>query len=212
MNKSIQRNIVGNKYGHLLVLKGLGNNGKGHYKSLVRCDCGKEYIVPDTELIYGRRTGCKKCNLKTHGMTNTKLFNVWQSMKQRCNDKNCKSYKDYGKKGIEVCNEWLKSFTSFYKWAIENGYEDNLTIDRIDNNGNYEPTNCRWVNQFVQANNKSNNVFVIYEGEKMTIAQLSRKTNKDYELLRRRIKNGWSVEDAIKEPAIIGRNQYWKSV
>ena len=214
MNKRQQRDLVGNKYGHLLVLKSLGNNGSGHYMSLVRCDCGKEYIVPDTELIYGRRLGCHKCSAsnKIHGQTNTKLFNIWQSMKQRCNDKNCKTYKDYGGRGIKVCGEWENKFMNFYNWANANGYNEGLTIDRINNNGNYEPNNCQWVDIIQQANNKRNNVRVIYQNKEYTIAELSRKTNVDYELLRRRIKNGWNIENAIKEPAIKGRNQYWKSV
>lgn len=214
MGKKEQRNLVGNKYGHLLVLKSLGNNGKGHYKSLVKCDCGKIYSVIDTELIYGRRLGCHKCSAsnKTHGKTNTKLFNIWQSMKQRCYDKNCKSYKDYGGRGIKVCDEWNNNFISFYGWAMENGYEGKLSIDRIDVNGNYEPSNCRWANVMQQANNKRNNVKIIYKNKEYTIAELSRKTNVNYELLRRRIKMGWNVENAVKEPAIKGRNQYWKSV
>lgn len=206
-----QRNLVGKKFGKLLVIEMCGQLEKGkHYMSKVRCECGKEYLVPDTELIYGRRLCCKKCSKpnQTHGMTNTKLFNVWQSMKQRCNDKNHKDYIDYGKRGITVCKEWECNFLNFYNWAIDNGYKEGLTIDRINVNGNYEPTNCRWVDLFIQANNKRNNVVITYNGVKDTLQNWARKYDLKSSTLYWRITNNWEVEKALTIKAKRGQNQY----
>lgn len=205
-----QRNLVGQRFDKLTVIESCGKGKDGHYISKVKCECGVEYFVPDTELIYGRRTACKKCVRKTHGKTNTKLFGVWQSMKQRCCDKNKDGYKHYGGRGVQVCNEWQTDFMSFYMWAHENGYKENLTLDRIDNNGNYEPSNCRWVGVDVQANNKRSNRYIIYGGERCTIAELSRRFNIKQGTLRNRIECGWDIEKALTLPPKNGRNQYEK--
>lgn len=213
MNNRLQRCLVGKKFGKLEVLEMCGNNGKGtHYKSKVKCECGKIYMVNDTELINGRRTGCRSCNcnFKTHGKTNTKLFNVWQNMKQRCYDKNCKEYKYYGGRNIKVCNEWKNDFMSFYNWAINNGYKEKLTIDRINVNGDYEPNNCRWSTQLEQANNKRNTVYITYKNTTDTISNWSRKTGISKSCLEYRNKNNWGVERMLTLKPKIGRNQYDK--
>ena len=203
-----QRNLIGKKFGKLLAIEMLGNNGGGHYKTKVRCDCGNEFVTRDTELIHNRRTQCKicGCNFTKHRKTNTRLFNIWQSMKQRCSNKNNQDYYNYGARGIKVCDEWKNDFMIFYNWAIDNGYQDNLTIDRIDYNGNYEPSNCRWATNLQQANNKKNNVYIVYKNKKYTIAELARKYNLEYETFRYRIHHGWDIEKAIKIPAKSGRN------
>lgn len=97
--------------------------------------------------------------MKTHGKSNTKLYRVWNSMKQRCYNSNDKFYFCYGERGIKVCDEWRKDFKSFYDWAMRNWYQENLTIDRIDVNGNYNPSNCRWVSMKEQNKNKRNSVY-----------------------------------------------------
>ena len=208
-----QRNLVGNKYGKLLVVESCGQKANDrHYFSKVRCECGKEYLVPDTELIYGRRRGCTSCGNGSwiHGKTNTKLFNVWASMKQRCLDKNHKNYKDYGGRGIKICDEWLNDFKTFYEWAMSNGYKEELSIDRIDNNGNYEPSNCRWADLITQANNKRNSRIITYKGKTDTLPNWARKYNIHPTTLAFRLKNGWSVERALNLRPKIGRNQYDK--
>ena len=108
-------------------------------------------------------------------MAEIRLSSILSHMKQRCYNKNSPDYKNYGARGIEVCKEWRENSKSFVKWAKENGYADNLTIDRIDVNGNYEPNNCRWTTEIEQKNNMSSNHYVVYNGKQYTIANLYRE-------------------------------------
>lgn len=148
--------------------------------------------------------------MKTHGMTNTRLFHIWSTMKQRCCNPNKQHYECYGGRGIEVCDEWLKDFNSFYEWSLKNGYTEELTLDRINIDGNYEPSNCRWVDRVTQANNKKNNRVVEYKGKQYTVAELSSKYNINYSCLYSRIRQGWNIERALMLQPKRGRNQYEK--
>lgn len=109
--------------------------------------------------------------MKTHGMSNTRLYNIYDNMKSRCYRKSNTEYKRYGARGITVCEEWLDDFMNFYNWAINNGYDDNLSIDRIDTNGNYEPSNCRWATPREQANNTRMTKFITFNGVKHSISE-----------------------------------------
>lgn len=100
----------------------------------------------------------KHCWCNKHGLTNTRRYRIFNKMKERCYSSNCERYSNYGGRGIYICDEWLNNFTEFYKWSSKNGYKDNLSIDRRDNNGNYTPKNCRWITMREQARNKSTNV------------------------------------------------------
>lgn len=121
-------------------------------------------------------------------------------MKQRCNNPNQKKYKNYGARGICLCDDWQNNFKSFFDWAISNGYKHGLTIDRINVNGNYEPNNCRWVTQKVQQNNRSNNHLIkSSNGTVKTLAEWSEQAKVTEDALARRIKNGMSVEEAISK-------------
>lgn len=115
-------------------------------------------------------------------------------MKDRCGNPN---NPHYGGRGITVCDEWQSDFEAFYRWAISNGYKNDLTIDRIDNDGNYEPSNCRWVTGKQNSNNKSNNKKYEYEGQEYTIPELSRMTGINASTIRSRLKAGWSIARAI---------------
>lgn len=137
-----------------------------------------------------------------HGQRNTRLYNVWGLMKNRCFCKTSDHYKDYGLRGITVCEEWKQDFMCFYNWAYKNGYKEKAkkgecTLDRIDNNGNYEPNNCRWVNHKTQSNNKRNNHFLEYENTKMTIRQWSEFLNISEYVIFQRLKRGLSLEKVL---------------
>ncbi len=118
-------------------------------------------------------------------------------MKSRCENQKNKSYKDYGAKGISVCEEWYDS-VNFFEWALRNGYKEGLEIDRIDVNGNYEPSNCRWINRLENANNKTNNKYISHNGETKTLAEWSRFYDVNYKNLSRLLIKGYSMNDAIK--------------
>ena len=135
-----------------------------------------------------------------HGLRDTRLFSIWSNMKTRCYNKNVRSYKNYGGKGITICDEWLENFEKFYKWSMSNGYSDELSIDRINPNGNYEPTNCRWVNSKIQANNTSRNHMITHEGITLTVMEWSERLNVKYRTIMSRLNSGWSEEDALNKP------------
>jgi hypothetical protein len=142
----------------------------------------------------------------------SRLNNIYDNMKQRCYNPNRDVYKYYGGRGIKICDEWnnrervrlqngtcSKGWLAFKKWALENGYQDNLTIDRIDPNGNYEPSNCRWVTMKVQSNNLRNNVRLTYKGRTQTIHEWCDELNLNYYCIRDRIcRKGWDVTEAFE--------------
>lgn len=127
-----------------------------------------------------------------------RIGNIWDNMKGRCYNPNKSDYKYYGARGIVVCEEWKNSYHLFEKWSLENGYDDTLTIDRINNNGNYTPDNCRWANMKEQCNNRTNNVFIDYNGEKITLSEFENKYNISQKLVNTYLKRGIQIEDIIK--------------
>jgi len=136
----------------------------------------------------------------THGGAHTRLYSIWKGMLRRCRNKNALCYVYYGGRGIKVCDEWL-AFIGFRCWAINNGYDDSLTLDRIDNDGNYEPNNCRWATKMEQANNSRNNRFITYGGKTFSVAEWARKLGLPRSVIYDRlIKRGWSVRAAFTEP------------
>lgn len=140
-----------------------------------------------------------------------KIYNSYRAMISRCYSKNNEKYPIYGARGIVVCDEWRKRTygrINFYNWAIANGYQYGLTIDRIDVDGNYEPNNCRWVDDYTQANNKTNNFMIEFNGVLYPIHILSRKFDIPVGTLRYRVKSGWDIEKALTTKPIVGRNQF----
>lgn len=130
----------------------------------------------------------------------SKLYFVYNSMKDRCKNKNTKNYKNYGGRGIRVCDEWNNSYEFFLKWALSNGYREGLQLDRIDNNGNYSPENCRWVSCKQNLNNTRMNNLITYKNKTHTISEWADMFKINYMTLYRRIKDGWDIERALKTP------------
>ena len=175
-------------------------------KFLFRCECGKEFIARSNDVRKGRVKSCGCVNRREliekntkHGLWKHPIYHAYQHMKDRCY--NCKNqeYKDYGGRGIKVCEEWLNNSSAFCEWAMTNGWKKGLTLDRINVDGDYEPLNCRWVDWNIQQNNKRNNKLYDFQGKKVTLSQISRKTGISISTLYYRInKKNLSLEDAIR--------------
>ena len=135
-----------------------------------------------------------------HGGYKTELYGKWCSMKNRCNCPTNKQYKDYGGRGIRVCEEWEHDFAAFRDWALNNGYSEDLQIDRIDNDEGYSPTNCRFVTPAENMRNRRNNVYFVYMGNRVTMKDLSKITGIPYRRIRNRKDLGWSIEEILKYP------------
>ncbi len=136
-----------------------------------------------------------------HGLSKTRLYGIWRDMKKRCYCQSCKGYKNYGGRGITICSDWLHDFQTFYNWAMDNGYAENLSIDRINVNGNYEPSNCRWATKKEQANNKRNNHFLTLNGKTQTITQWANEIGVTDTTVHSRLKrNNITKEEIITKP------------
>lgn len=142
------------------------------------CGCSHAEVCRDTA----------RSNFRTHGDSKTRLYRIWLYMRKRCYNSNASNYKDYGGRGIRVCPEWDKDYTAFKLWAIQNGYNDTLSIDRVDVNGDYTPANCRWVDRVTQANNRRSNNLMSYDGEVHTVAEWARILCVPYKSLHQKIK------------------------
>ena len=207
-------NLVGMKFGRLTVIDRESPKSKKTKGLWVcKCECGNVIKVNTSALKSGNTTscGCKRKEtlrqLRTkHGESDTRLYKVWLDMKRRCYNAKDVDYKNYGGRGITVCDEWKDSFVSFSQWAYENGYDKDApkgqcTIDRIDVNGCYEPENCRWVNIHIQSNNKRNNRILTYNGESHTLSEWCEIVNIPYNCLQLRLnKLHWSVEKTLTTP------------
>lgn len=143
-----------------------------------------------------------------HGMRNTRIYNIWRSMNQRCSNPNTINYHRYGGRGIKVCDEWKNDFLAFADWALANGYADNLTIDRKDVNGNYEPSNCRWSTTKEQQNNKRSNRIVEWNGASHTLGEWSEITGIRLATIWARLQKGWTPERALTTIPVVGRNPF----
>lgn len=190
--------LSGVQVGFLTVLQmDSSKTTSGDNKWICICECGNKISISASRLNKGRINSCgchKGDNFRKHNQKHSRLYNIWCNMKQRCN-KNIGAYKN-----VSYCQEW-EEFIPFYEWSISNGYAENLTLDRINTLGNYEPSNCRWVSQKVQQNNRTNNTLYTLGNETHTLSEWSDITGISRSTLSARIlKLGWSVEKALTTP------------
>lgn len=193
--------LTGIRFGRLVVVKRDGTRvSAGGYKRAQWeriCDCGKTTYATTLDLRKGdvRSCGCLKAERDrvfsaTHHESDTRLYHIWQAMRKRCNNVNDSAYKNYGGRGITVCDEWNNSYLSFRDWSLIHGYNDKLSIDRINVNEGYYPDNCRWVDWGTQCNNRRNNIYIEHNGESHSIAEWARLTGVKYSTLYHRFKIG----------------------
>lgn len=198
-------NLIGHVFGRLTVTnQAPTQNGRTQW--VCTCECGNQLIVDSHKLRKGTRKSCGCLRVdhaialghqkKTHGQKNTRLYQSWKSMKQRCTYEHDIGFANYGGRGIRICEEWLHSFETFRDWALSNGYGEDLTLDRIDLNGDYSPTNCRWASPKEQARNRRSNV--LYKGK--CLAQWAEENGIRTDTLNFRLRAGWPIEKALSTP------------
>lgn len=203
-------NLVGEKHGKLSVVEYLGTNKYQQRMWKCVCDCGNEVIVTSHKITTYQKKSCG-CLSKKHGLSNTRLSRIFKNMKQRCYNPNNPRYNFYGGLGIKVCDEWMdkkNGFIDFYNWAMNNGYQDDLTIDRIDVNGNYEPSNCRWITNQAQQFNKHVNHYITYNNKTQTLTEWALELGINRKALSTRLSRGWSVERAFTTPIQLRYNHH----
>lgn len=204
MGKKLE-DLTGRTYGRLVIL---GDSGeRKHSKRLwtCKCTCGTIRLVPTQALKSGNTTSCGCYRIERitkHGMSYSRVYRIWDGMLQRCTNSNHTEYANYGGRGISVCDSW-KDFMVFLADMGES--PEGLSLDRIDVNGNYEPSNCKWSTSVEQANNKRTNKILEYNGEKLTLSQWAKKLSINYSTLSNRISTGWTIEKALTTKVRISR-------
>ena len=203
MNRNI-KDIIGKRVGLLIVGEASRRGQYGHVEWLCECDCGKTVFVRDASLRKGttRSCGCMQRKVSSeinrkHGMSQTKIGETWEGIKARCYKENHKSYKNYGGRGIYICDEWLEDPLKFFAWAENSGYKQGLRIDRINNDGPYSPDNCRWTTNAENQRNKRNTHFLTYRGKTQCLAAWSKETGIPVTTIDSRLRRGCSVEEAL---------------
>lgn len=198
--------LTGSVFGKLKVIRRVVSRKNHGVRWLCECECGNKLIVDGHSLKRGNTKSCGCLQRQRvheifyiHGRKPRRLYSIWCTMKNRCHNPNSSKYYMYGARGISVCPEWLHDFVSFRDWALSNGYAENLTINRIDNDGNYTPENCQWVDFRVQANNTRRNRYVTFNGETHTISEWSRITGIKLSCLYSRLHRGLSAEEILKK-------------
>lgn len=198
--------LTGKRFGHLVALRKTDAKTKKGVIWECICDCGKTHYVFASKLTSGHTSSCG-CYAhiavgdahRKHGKRNTRLYNIWIKIKGRCNNPKNEAYENYGGRGIKIFHDWEIDFQSFYDWAIKNGYQDNLSIDRIDNNKGYSPDNCRWATAKIQSRNKRNNRYITAGGETHILEDWAKITGISKKTIHQRLKRGWSEEKSVMQ-------------
>lgn len=181
-----------------------------HSHWLCKCICGKERIIPQPELTSGHTTQCRSCAMKVaalkHGRFGTPEYKSWAHMMGRCYNKRNPDYKDYGGRGIVVCDEW-KASSNFLRWADTSGYAPGLTIERINNDGNYCPENCKWITNEQQARNRRSNHWITVNGQTKLMIDWAAESGINYDALRWRVSAGWPVNELLAPSNSLSRRR-----
>lgn len=198
--------LTGKRFGRLKVIQLSHRSTAKFYRCI--CDCGQEIIVPTSNLNRGatKSCGCLRKELQgtqtlRHGQTKSKEHRSWANIKTRCTNVNYHQYHAYGARGIKMCERWMSSFENFLS-DLGPAPTHKHSVGRIDNNGNYEPSNCRWETFIQQANNKTTNLYLTYRGETKTLMQWTRILNLPYPRTVTRLERGWSTKEAFERPAL----------
>lgn len=202
------KDLTGQRFGRLTVIRRVEDyiSPKGQRKPrwLCLCDCSKNVTVDGCHLRNGaiQSCGCYNDALKRsrakHGLRKKRLYNIWCGIKSRCYYEKNNRYSSYGGRGIKMCDEWKNDFSLFANWALKNGYNDTLSIDRIDVNGDYEPNNCRWATNKVQSENRTDNIICEINGKSAALSYWCDFYNKKYVTVYSRLKSGWTIEEALE--------------
>ena len=217
----MKTDLMNKRFGRLTVIGRTGKDDPHRYQWICKCDCGKICYNSTGVLLKGKVISCGCFHNEqfgergtTHGATRgakqERLYNIWRAMRQRCLNPNQQSYKRYGARGITICEEW-SDYAKFKEWAYSAGYDPNAehgkcTIDRIDNNGNYTPENCRWITMQQQNFNKRDNVRLTLNGKTQTVSEWARELNIPVDRIRGRIRRGWREEDILTKGYMKGKS------
>lgn len=202
--------VIGKRFGRLIVIKylELEERTKKEESWLCKCDCGNYTTSSYSSLKNGNKKSCGCLALENskrprkHGMAKTRIWNIYQNMVRRCNNENDPAYKNYGGRGISVCDKWTgeDGMKRFFDWSFENGYKDDLEIDRINVDGNYEPSNCRWATSKQQNRNRRDNIQIKYKGKTQTLPDWCDELGLEYNMVYLRYRRGWDVERMFTQP------------
>lgn len=193
-------NLSGRKFGRLTVISEAERVLYKERRWLCKCDCGNNKVILQGSLLTGKTKSCGCLQSETsrrkatkHNLCGTRIYNTYNNMIKRCYHPSQKDYEIYSGRGIKVCDEWLNSFSKFVEWALNNGYDDTLTLDRIDVNGNYEPSNCRWVTYKEQMRNTRRTHFVTYNGETLCVTDWAKKIGVKRERINYYLRKGLNI-------------------
>lgn len=190
--------LIGKKFNMLTIIshKKKGKNNNNYF--VCKCDCGKTTEIRASHILNDNQLSCGCIRIKYEdSKIGTKLYDTWNRMMHRCYDVKNHKYPRYGARGIKICDEWKNNYDNFYKWSIENGFQLGLSIDRINNNGNYEPSNCRWATRKQQMNNTSRNSYLTFNNQTHTLAEWSDLLGIKYGTICSRIHRRKSVSEVL---------------